>query len=128
MYASGLRCSEVVNLTLDCIDFHNRVLLIHGKGNKDRYVPFHEFASEWLLKYIEEVRGKLVNSEDYPYVFVNKRGEQMTNRGIQDIVKRIGREYDATKENTSTYFQTFLCHAFIECGSRYKNCTGIIGS
>ena len=63
MYASGLRCSEVVNLTLDCIDFHNRVLLIHGKGNKDRHVPFHEFASEWLLKYIEEVRGKLVNSE-----------------------------------------------------------------
>ncbi len=54
MYASGLRCSEVVNLTLDCIDFHNRILLIHGKGNKDRYVPFHEYASKWLVKYIGE--------------------------------------------------------------------------
>ena len=100
--------------------------MIHGKGNKDRYVPFHEFASEWLLKYIEEVRGKLVNSEDHPYVFVNKRGEQLTNRGIQDIVKRIGREYDATKKIHPHTFR-LLCHAFIECGSRYKNCTRIIG-
>ena len=127
MYASGLRCSEVVNLTLDCIDFHNRVLLIHGKGNKDRYVPFHEFASEWLLKYIEEVRGKLVNSEDHPYVFVNKRGEQMTNRGIQDIVKRIGREYDATKKiHPHTFRHSFATH-LLHAGADIRTVQELLG-
>ena len=51
----------------------------------------------------------------------------MTNRGIQDIVKRIGREYDATKKiHPHTFRHSFA--TFIECGSRYKNCTGIIGS
>lgn len=127
MYASGLRCSEVVNLTLDCIDFHNRVLLIHGKGNKDRYVPFHEFASEWLLKYIEEVRGKLVNSEDHPYVFVNKRGEQLTNRGIQDIVKRIGREYDATKKiHPHTFRHSFATH-LLNAGADIRTVQELLG-
>ena len=47
MYASGLRCSEVVNLQLSNIDFNQMVLFIHGKGNKDRYVPFHDYAGEW---------------------------------------------------------------------------------
>ena len=127
MYASGLRCSEVVNLTLDCIDFHNRVLLIHGKGNKDRNVPFHEFASEWLLKYIEEVRGKLVNSEDHPYVFVNKIGEQMTNRGIQDIVKRIGREYDATKKiHPHTFRHSFATH-LLNAGADIRTVQELLG-
>ena len=51
MYASGLRCSEVVNLQLSNIDFNQMVLFIHGKGNKDRYVPFHDYAGEWLIKY-----------------------------------------------------------------------------
>ena len=91
--------------------------MIHGKGNKDRYVPFHEFASEWLLNILEEVRGKLVIQKIIHMFFVNKRGEQMTNRGIQDIVKRIGREYDATKKIHPHTFQSFVCHAFIECGS-----------
>ncbi|MCB5532172.1 tyrosine-type recombinase/integrase, partial [Thomasclavelia ramosa] len=44
MYASGLRCSEVVNLQLSNIDFNQMVLFIHGKGNKHRYVPFHDYA------------------------------------------------------------------------------------
>ena len=44
MYASGLRCREVVELTLAQIDFSRQLLLIHGKGKKDRYVPFHDFC------------------------------------------------------------------------------------
>lgn len=60
MYASGLRCSEVVNLQLSNIDFNQMVLFIHGKGNKDRYVPFHDYAGEWLIKYIQEARENLM--------------------------------------------------------------------
>lgn len=127
MYASGLRCSEVVNLTLDCIDFHNRILLIHGKGNKDRYVPFHEYASKWLLKYIEESRGNLVNQEEHPYVFVNKRGEKMTNRGVQDIVKRIGKKYDATKKiHPHTFRHSFATH-LLNAGADIRTVQELLG-
>lgn len=64
-----------------------------------------------VIKIYRRSKGKLVNSEDHPYVFVNKRGEQLTNRGIQDIVKRIGREYDATKKiHPHTFRHSFATH------------------
>lgn len=127
MYASGLRCSEVVNLTLDCIDFHNRILLIHGKGNKDRYVPFHEYASKWLLKYIEESRGNLVSQEENPYVFVNKSGRKMTNRGVQDIVKRIGKRYDPTKKiHPHTFRHSFATH-LLNAGADIRTVQELLG-
>ena len=78
-------------------------------------------------KYIEEVRGKLVNSEDHPYVFVNKRGEQMTNRGIQDIVKRIGREYDATKKiHPHTFRHSFATH-LLNAGADIRTVQELLG-
>ncbi|MEG0277271.1 MAG: tyrosine recombinase XerC [Coprobacillus sp.] len=113
MYASGLRCSEVVNLTLQQIDFNRQLLLIHGKGNKDRYVPFHEFAGKCLKDYIDSERNELMSAkhETHSYVFVNKFGRKMTNRGIEDVVNRITLNYDATKKiHPHTFRHSFATH------------------
>ena len=61
MYASGLRCSEVVELQLSQIDFSRQLLLIHGKGGKDRYVPFHDYVASWLKDYIENDRQEIMS-------------------------------------------------------------------
>ena len=113
MYASGLRCSEVVELTLSQIDFERQLLLIHGKGNKDRYVPFHDYAADWLKTYIEEDRPELmaVKHLEHQFVFVNKNGAKMTNRGIEDIVNRVTQRYDATKKvHPHTFRHSFATH------------------
>lgn len=113
MYASGLRCSEVVQLTLSQIDFHRQTLLIHGKGGKDRYVPFHDYASQWLYDYIHEDRIAIMAKyhQEHPYVFVNKNGKQMTNRGVEDVVNRVARNYDATKKiHPHTFRHSFATH------------------
>lgn len=113
MYASGLRCSEVVNLTLAQIDFQNQILLIHGKGNKDRYVPFHDYASDWLKDYIDDARKTLMNvqHQDHDFVFVNKNGGRMTNRGVQNIVERISMNYDASRKiHPHTFRHSFATH------------------
>lgn len=113
MYASGLRCSEVVNLTLVQIDFQNQILLIHGKGNKDRYVPFHDYASDWLKDYIDDARKTLMNvqHQDHDFVFVNKNGGRMTNRGVQNIVERISMNYDASRKiHPHTFRHSFATH------------------
>ena len=100
MYASGLRCSEVVNLEVSNIDFNNNLLLIHGKGSKDRYVPFHDYAKELLEDYITYDRSELMHTTNasHNYVFVNKNGNKLTNRGIEDILKRLMFKFDATKK------------------------------
>lgn len=82
MYACGLRVSEVVNLRFDDIDFHDQILRILGKGDKERIVPFYQRAGDQIQYYAQHVRSKWVRKE-HGYVFVNQRGEKMTTRGVQ---------------------------------------------
>ena len=83
MYASGLRVIEAVNLRLSDIDFHDNILHIVGKGDKQRLVPFYDLAKERLVDYIEHVRPKWVNTLQHEYVFVNQKGKPLTSRGVQ---------------------------------------------
>lgn len=113
MYASGLRCSEVVSLTIKQVDFKAQILLIHGKGNKDRYVPFHDYVAELLYDYIENDRKELmlVQRHEHDFVFVNKNGAKMTNRGIENIVNRVTQNYDPTKKiHPHTFRHSFATH------------------
>jgi len=129
MYASGLRCSEVVQLTLKQIDFSNQMLLIHGKGKKDRYVPFHDYAKEYLKDYIENDRPTLLSVRhlQHDFVFVNKNGAQMTNRGIEDVVNRVMQKYDATKKiHPHTFRHSFATH-LLERGVDLRTVQELLG-
>lgn len=69
-YATGMRVSEIANLKLDQVDFELNLILVHGKGNKDRYVAFGEEAKTALNNYLVEARKKLLlHKTDYGYVF-----------------------------------------------------------
>ena len=94
LYGSGLRVSECANLTLDAIDWSSGVLLIHGKGNKDRYVPFNAHAQEALTIYFEEGRQILMNkfNKEHDFVFVNRLGDQITPTGIEYALNQVIRK------------------------------------
>lgn len=128
MYASGLRCSEAVNLTLDCVDLNNQILLIHGKGNKDRYVPFHDYAKMWLTTYLQDARHHLTaKSNGCLNVFVNNRGQKLTNRGIENIIDRITQNYDPTKKiHPHTIRHSFATH-LLNAGADLKTVQELLG-
>lgn len=88
MFASGLRASEVVNLTFNQVDFDNRIMKVLGKGNKDRLVPFTNSAKEAMLNYINGLRKDLLK-EDTKYIFLNSQGNKMTVRGLEYILDEI---------------------------------------
>jgi len=87
MYASGLRVSEVCNLQLSDIDFITSIVTIVGKGNKERQVPFYPQAGDDLKNYIKTVRPKFATINSGDYVFLNHRGQKLTSRGINYILK-----------------------------------------
>lgn len=128
MYASGLRCFEVVNLQISDLDINQLVLLIHGKGNKDRYVPFHEYARDWLVKYIDEARNNImVNNEGHNFVFVNKFGNPLTNRGVENIVDRLCQKYDPTKKiHPHTIRHSFATH-LLNAGADIRTVQELLG-
>ena len=87
-YATGMRLSEMASLKLDQIDFDLKIILVHGKGNKDRYVPFGKDAASALKEYCDESRLALLGkNEDLGYVFLNNRGQKLTGRGIEYIMQ-----------------------------------------
>ena len=94
MFASGIRAEETIDLTLGTIDLDQRTMKVLGKGKKERLVPFSVTAKKSLERYLNELRPKLVlersDGSDTDVVFLNSRGEKLTERGLQYILKRIG--------------------------------------
>ncbi|MBD5429201.1 tyrosine recombinase XerC [Lactobacillus sp.] len=91
-YVTGMRVSEIANLKLSQIDFDLNIILVHGKGKKDRYVAFTDQAKITLNNYLEQGRDQLLEkSEDKGYVFLNNRGKNLTSRGIEYIMQKVFR-------------------------------------
>lgn len=78
LYATGLRVSELLNLKMKDIDFLSRFIKVHGKGNKERIVPYSEFSSIYLDKYLSGPRKRFAKLTSSKYLFLNKKGEPLT--------------------------------------------------
>lgn len=91
LYGCGLRLSEASQLKLQDINFDQRYVLVLGKGQKQRIVPFYPALKDHLQHYLNQIRSVLV-SGDHEFVFVNQRGKPISDRGIQLIVKKAGEQ------------------------------------
>ena len=81
LYASGLRISELTGIDLDDIELRARLVKVHGKGSKERIVPFGSKAEEAVRDWMS-ARGELVRDPDEQAVFVNYRGKRITTRSV----------------------------------------------
>ena len=82
IYSCGLRISEACSLLVSNVHFEEHLILVHGKGDKERLVPFGEIAAKKLQKYMEEVRPELVKGRNISEVFVNYKGEPISRKGV----------------------------------------------
>ena len=91
LYATGMRVSECSQIRMKDLDMYLSTVLVHGKGNKQRYIPFGSFAHDALEHYIHNSRKSLMSKRDSPneYLFLNFRGGQLTARGIRLILNKM---------------------------------------
>ena len=87
LYATGLRVSELVSLTLGQISINEQVLRTFGKGNKERIVPLGEIAADWLVKYLAESRPVLLKKKQNHMLFVTNRFDAMTRQAFWYRIK-----------------------------------------
>lgn len=82
MYATGLRVSEVVNLPLAQMNLSAGLVMVTGKGNKERIVPLGEHATDWLFRYLRHSRPNLTGGKWVETLFVSRVGRSMTRQTL----------------------------------------------
>lgn len=82
IYSCGLRISEACTLTVANLHLDEMLILVHGKGDKERIVPFGNRALEKLMIYIKQARPVLTKGKNVAELFVNYKGEGISRKGV----------------------------------------------
>lgn len=109
LYATGLRVSELVGLTVTQLNRDAGFIRVIGKGRKERLVPVGEEAGDWLSRYFSEARPALVRQRQTDALFPTVRGAGMTRQAFWYNIKRYARMAGIDEQQLSPHT---LRHAF----------------
>jgi len=110
-YGCGLRVSEIASLTIEQINFGLQIIKVLGKGKKERIVPFGKKALKALREYLKIRESLLLKlKKESPYVFLNFKGERLTERGIRYIIKKKGEKKGLTYLHPHVLRHAFATH------------------
>ena len=88
---SGMRVSEMVNLTLPQINFHTATILVKGKGNKERLIPIDDKSCTIIKNYIYDVRPSF-NKEGVNLLFLTNKGKPVTRENFYQILNKYAKK------------------------------------
>ncbi len=129
LYDTGMRVSECAKLTLPQIDNDVKMILVEGKGGKQRYVPFGHFVTQALNNYYHYCRTPLMDKYhlDHQYVFINNRGKPITSGGIEYLLKQVMKRSTLT----GTIHPHMLRHSFathlLDRGADIRSVQALLG-
>jgi len=127
LYATGLRVSELISLTLDQLELEAHLIRTMGKGSKERLVPIGKAASRCLAEYLEKGRPLLLKLSMVPWVFVNNRGGRLSRQGFWKILRYYGRQAGIQKKiSPHTLRHTFATH-LLEGGADLRSIQTMLG-
>lgn len=109
LYGAGLRITELTSLDVDDVDEVERLVRVHGKGDKQRLVPYGEVAGRAIERWLVSGRPALVGST--PALFVNARGSRLSRQGVWKIVRHHAERVDLDAEvSPHTLRHSFATH------------------
>ncbi len=111
LYASGIRISEMCNLTMSNLFLDDEMIKVMGKGAKERIVPINRVAIKCLKEYIEYGRPNLLGTKDSEYVFISSRHTKISRQAFFKYLKALC-EKKGIKKNISPHIlrHTFATH------------------
>jgi integrase/recombinase XerD len=127
LYATGLRVSELVNITMGRVNLEVGFVIVLGKGSKERIVPMGEVAADALRSYISGARNRLLRGRLSDALFVTSRGRAMTRQGFWKLVKRYALQVGIQKRITPhTLRHSFATH-LLERGADLRSVQMMLG-
>jgi integrase/recombinase XerD len=128
LYATGVRVSELTNLKQSNLMFDSELILVFGKGSKERLVPIGPSAIDWVTTYQREVRIQLAKAgRSQDVVFLNFRGGKLSRAAIRDMVVKYARAAGIKKEiHPHTFRHSFATH-LLEGGADLRAVQEMLG-
>ena len=128
LYGSGLRVSELINLKLSDIHYDDKLLLIQGKGNKQRLVPLGSICEAKISNYVDNFRIlKKIKKNSNDIVFLNRNGNKLTRAMIFNIVKEAQWKSNIKKTvSPHTFRHSFATH-LLENGADLRSIQIMMG-
>lgn len=127
LFSCGLRVSELVNMKLSDLYLEDRVLLVRGKGNKERLVPVSNKAIADLKRWFFDRNLMKIKPGEDDYVFLNRRGAHLTRTMILIMVKRQAEEAGIKKTISPHTFRHSFATALLQGGADLRSIQVMLG-
>lgn len=127
LYATGIRVSELIGLTVNSINWQVGYLVAMGKGEKERIVPVGRTAYDRVKRYLEGARPLLVKTGGSDRLFLNRSGKGLTRQGFWKIVKKYAAKAGLGKRvHPHTFRHSFASH-LLEGGADLRSVQIMLG-
>lgn len=128
LYATGMRVSELINLTLERVDLNMKYIIAFGKGSKERIVPLGSVAAEFLQHYLEKVRPKLTHAgRNTNIVFLAFGGHELTRQRFWQIIRTYGRKANINKALTPHILRHSFATHLLDNGADLRSVQELLG-
>lgn len=128
LYATGMRVSELINLTLERVDLNMKYIIAFGKGSKERIVPLGSVAAEFLQQYLEKVRPKLTHvGRNTNIVFLAFGGHELTRQRFWQIIRTYGRKANINKALTPHILRHSFATHLLDNGADLRSVQELLG-
>ncbi len=127
LYATGLRASEIVSLSLNDINLEAGYLIAYGKGSKERVIPIGEVSQNAIREYLGKARPALLKNKQCHYLFITRSGKPITRQGFWKIIKKYASSAGTKKNITPhTLRHSFASH-LLERGADLRSVQMMLG-
>ncbi|MBS4536227.1 site-specific tyrosine recombinase XerD [Clostridium sp. D2Q-14] len=127
LYATGIRVSELISLTLEDVDLNLGIIISSRESSNERIIPIGKLCIKSLDDYLSIYRTKLVKDKKADNLFVNYHGNKLTRQGFWKIIKTYTKNANIEKRITPhTLRHSFAVH-LLENGADLKSVQEMLG-
>jgi integrase/recombinase XerD len=128
IYATGLRVTELVSLTVGQVDIQQGYLRVRGKGEKERITPFASIAGERLAAYLEKYRGLLISpKKPTQTVFLSHYGDPLTRKSFWETLKRLASQAGVTSKLSPHMLRHSFATHLLQSGMNLRSLQMLLG-